>query len=90
MAGGPEPSARLRGIRYRAGTTTTGRTWTGLVSAIHPTVTILADKIIEAEVWINAGSTIGYKAEVRTGAMTSAGAERWREIGATRRSSRDA
>ncbi|MGP8281863.1 MAG: acetyltransferase [Desulfomonilaceae bacterium] len=40
-----------------------------LVSAIHPTVTILAGATIEAGVWINAGSIIGYKAEIEAGVL---------------------
>ncbi len=40
-----------------------------LVSAIHPSVLILADAIVEPGVWINAGSIIGYKAEIRPGVL---------------------
>lgn len=40
-----------------------------LVSAIHPTVTILPEATIEAGVWINAGSIIGYKAEIEAGVL---------------------
>lgn len=40
-----------------------------LVSAIHPSVTILAGAIIEPGVWINAGSIIGYKAEIESGVL---------------------
>ena len=40
-----------------------------LVSAIHPTVTVLAGATIEPGVLINAGSTIGYKAEVEAGVL---------------------
>ena len=46
-----------------------------LVSAVHPTVTLLADAMIEPGVWINARSTIGYKAEVRTGALINTGVQ---------------
>ena len=40
-----------------------------LVSAIHPSVTILAGATIEPGVLINAGSLIGYKSEVEAGVM---------------------
>jgi len=40
-----------------------------LVSAVHPTVTILEGASIEPGVLINAGSLIGYKAEVEVGVM---------------------
>jgi len=46
-----------------------------LVSAIHPTVTILSGAIIEPGVWINAGSIIGYKAEIEAGAMINTGVQ---------------
>lgn len=46
-----------------------------LVSAIHPTVTILAEARIEPGVWINAGSLIGYKAEIEAGVLIETGAQ---------------
>jgi len=46
-----------------------------LVSAIHPTVTILPESIIEPGVWINAGCIIGYKAEISSGAIINTGAQ---------------
>lgn len=36
-----------------------------LVSAIHPTVTIMKGATIEPGVWLNAGVIIGYKAEIQ-------------------------
>lgn len=44
-----------------------------LVSAIHPTATLLDQCIIEPGVWINANVVIGYKAEIRAGAMINTG-----------------
>jgi sugar O-acyltransferase (sialic acid O-acetyltransferase NeuD family) len=44
-----------------------------LVSGIHPTVTVLSDAIIEPGVWINAGSIIGYKAEIQAGVLINTG-----------------
>lgn len=44
-----------------------------LVSAIHPTVTILDGATIEAGVWINAASLIGYKAEIEAGVLLNTG-----------------
>jgi len=44
-----------------------------LVSAIHPTVTILDNATIEPGVWINAGSIIGYKAEIESGVIINTG-----------------
>lgn len=44
-----------------------------LVSAIHPSVTILAEARIEPGVWINAGSLIGYKAEISAGVLINTG-----------------
>jgi serine O-acetyltransferase len=46
-----------------------------LVSAIHPTVTILAEARIEPGVWINANSLIGYKAEIASGVLINTGAQ---------------
>lgn len=40
-----------------------------LVSAIHPSVTILANAQIAEGVWINAGCIIGYKAEIKSGVI---------------------
>jgi len=40
-----------------------------LVSAIHPTTTILAGATIEPGVWINTGCLIGYKAEIESGVI---------------------
>lgn len=40
-----------------------------LVSAIHPSVTILPNAKIGEGVWIHAGSLIGYKVEIETGVM---------------------
>jgi sugar O-acyltransferase (sialic acid O-acetyltransferase NeuD family) len=45
------------------------------LSAIHPSVQVLADAIIEPGVWINAGSIIGYKAEIRQGAIVNTGVQ---------------
>jgi acetyltransferase-like isoleucine patch superfamily enzyme len=44
-----------------------------LVSAIHPTATILGEARIEPGVWINARAIIGYRAELKAGAMVDAG-----------------
>jgi serine O-acetyltransferase len=46
-----------------------------LVSAIHPTVTILAEARIEPGVWINANSLIGYKAEIESGVIINTGVQ---------------
>ncbi|MCE5181925.1 MAG: UDP-3-O-(3-hydroxymyristoyl)glucosamine N-acyltransferase [Betaproteobacteria bacterium] len=46
-----------------------------LVSAIHPSVTILDGATIEPGVWINAGSLIGYKAEIESGVLINTGAQ---------------
>ena len=40
-----------------------------LVSAIHPTATILPDAEIQPGVWINAGAIIGYKVEIAAGVL---------------------
>ena len=44
-----------------------------LVSAIHPTVSVLPGAIIAPGVWINAGCIIGYKAEVFSGVLINTG-----------------
>lgn len=44
-----------------------------LVSAIHPSVLILSGATIEPGCWINAGSIIGYQAEVRAGVLLNTG-----------------
>ena len=46
-----------------------------LVSAIHPSVQILSDSIIAPGVWINAGSLIGYKAEIESGVLINTGVQ---------------
>jgi sugar O-acyltransferase (sialic acid O-acetyltransferase NeuD family) len=46
-----------------------------LVSAIHPTATVLPEAVIEPGVWINAGSLIGYKAQVAAGVIVNTGAQ---------------
>jgi serine O-acetyltransferase len=46
-----------------------------LVSAIHPTVTILPEAKIEPGVWINAGCIIGYKAEIESGVLINTGVQ---------------
>jgi sugar O-acyltransferase (sialic acid O-acetyltransferase NeuD family) len=46
-----------------------------LVSAIHPSVTILSDARIAPGVWINAGSIIGYKAEIEAGVLINTGVQ---------------
>ena len=46
-----------------------------LVSAIHPTVTILSGATIEPGVWINARSIIGYKAEIESGVLINTGVQ---------------
>ena len=46
-----------------------------LVSAIHPTVTVLPEAVIEPGVWINAGSIIGYKAEIEAGVLINTGVQ---------------
>lgn len=46
-----------------------------LVSAIHPTATILDQARLEPGVWINARAVIGYKAEVFAGAVVNTGAQ---------------
>ena len=46
-----------------------------LVSAIHPTVTILADAEIADGVWINAKSIIGYKAQIESGVIINIGCQ---------------
>jgi sugar O-acyltransferase (sialic acid O-acetyltransferase NeuD family) len=44
-----------------------------LVSAIHPTATILDKARLSDGVWINAGSIIGYKAEIEAGVIINTG-----------------
>jgi len=46
-----------------------------LISAIHPTVIVLPGATIDAGVWINAGSIIGYKAELHSGVMLNTGVQ---------------
>lgn len=46
-----------------------------LISAIHPTATILAGASIEPGVLINARSIIGYKAEIETGVLIDTGVQ---------------
>ena len=46
-----------------------------LVSAIHPTVTILSGATIAPGVWINAGSIIGYKSEIESGVLINTGVQ---------------
>jgi sugar O-acyltransferase (sialic acid O-acetyltransferase NeuD family) len=46
-----------------------------LVSAIHPSVQILAGAIIAPGVWINAGSLVGYKVEIESGVLINTGVQ---------------
>lgn len=46
-----------------------------LVSAIHPSVTILPEARIEPGVWINARSVIGYKVEIASGVLINTGVQ---------------
>ena len=46
-----------------------------LISAIHPTATILQHALIEPGVWIHAGAIIGYKAEIKVGSMINTGVQ---------------
>ena len=46
-----------------------------LVSAIHPSVVILGGATIERGVWINAGSIVGYKAEIMAGVLINTGVQ---------------
>lgn len=46
-----------------------------LVSAIHPSVVILPKAIVHPGVWINAQSTIGYKAEIFSGSIINTGVQ---------------
>lgn len=46
-----------------------------LVSAIHPSVTVLSEARIEPGVWINARSLIGYRAEIAAGVLINTGAQ---------------
>ena len=40
-----------------------------LVSAIHPTVQIMDQALMEPGIWVNTGAIIGYKSEVKSGVM---------------------
>ena len=44
-----------------------------LVSAIHPSAQIHSDAKVAAGVWINAGSIVGYKAELEAGVILNTG-----------------
>lgn len=46
-----------------------------LVSAVHPSVTLLPEAVIQPGVWINAGSIIGYKAEIASGVLINTGVQ---------------
>ena len=46
-----------------------------LVSAIHPSVSVMADAKISPGVWINAGCFVGYKAEIKSGVIMNTGAQ---------------
>jgi len=46
-----------------------------LVSAIHPTATILGDAHLAPGVWINARCVVGYKAELASGVILNTGAQ---------------
>lgn len=46
-----------------------------LVSAIHPTTTILDGATIEPGVWINAGCIVGYQTEIQSGVVMNTGAQ---------------
>lgn len=46
-----------------------------LISAVHPTATILDQAIVSPGVWISAGCIIGYKAEIASGVMINTGAQ---------------
>lgn len=46
-----------------------------LVSAIHPTVKILANAKVADGVWVNAGAIIGYKAELAAGVIINTGVQ---------------
>lgn len=46
-----------------------------LVSAIHPTATVLADALIESGVWVSARAIVGYKAEIAAGVLINTGAQ---------------
>ena len=61
----PDNRSRLRQIEaaQRAGLK--------MVSAIHPSVTVLPEATVDAGVWINAGAIIGYKAAIRTGVIVN-------------------
>jgi acetyltransferase-like isoleucine patch superfamily enzyme len=59
----PDNVERLRAIRRCAAE------GLELVSAVHPSVLVLEQALLEPGVWINAGTIVGYKAEVRAGAL---------------------
>jgi len=46
-----------------------------LVSAIHPSVMILAGATIVPGAWVNAGCIIGYKVEIRSGVIVNTGTQ---------------
>lgn len=46
-----------------------------LVSAIHPSVLILSGAVIQPGVWINAGSIVGYNAEIAAGVLINTGVQ---------------
>jgi sugar O-acyltransferase (sialic acid O-acetyltransferase NeuD family) len=46
-----------------------------LVSAIHPTATILAEALIAPGAWLHARCIIGYKVEIGTGVIVNTGAQ---------------
>lgn len=46
-----------------------------LVSAIHPSATILPEARIEPGVWINAHALIGYKSDLASGCLVNTGAQ---------------
>jgi len=46
-----------------------------LVSAIHPSVMVLADAIINPGVWINAGALVGYRTELEPGVIINTKAQ---------------
>jgi serine O-acetyltransferase len=46
-----------------------------LVSAIHPTATVLEGAIVVPGVWVNANAVIGYKAEIAAGVIINTGAQ---------------
>ena len=46
-----------------------------LVSAIHPSVIVLAGATVAPGVWINAGSIVGYKADIQSGVLINTGVQ---------------